>query len=214
MALSKQDLVSGLQEGMRVTSYVNGAVMTVGQMVEYIDKNLHEYNRATSKVTNSDLDLKELVAWCDWHLNSTIPNLIRDQAARNRFYSLIRDKRTGAVYAWRAGQRPIFYWVRSGDEVHFLASCGLAGAWDQVVDAEGNLVEFLHNELKRFATDTSQMEIIQPPPPPKTHTVVKGDTLGAIAKTYNVSIADLVSWNKLKSPDSIEIGQVLQVSPG
>ncbi|SFS09083.1 phosphate transport system substrate-binding protein [Dyella sp. OK004] len=45
----------------------------------------------------------------------------------------------------------------------------------------------------------------------KTHTVGKGDTLGAIAKKYSVSVSDLRSWNGLKN-DMVRIGQVLKVS--
>lgn len=45
----------------------------------------------------------------------------------------------------------------------------------------------------------------------KTHTVGKGDTLGAIAKKYSVSVSDLRSWNGLKN-DMVRLGQVLKVS--
>ena len=47
-----------------------------------------------------------------------------------------------------------------------------------------------------------------------TYTVVKGDTLTAIAKKYNTTVSKLVSLNDISNPDYIVIGQVLQVSGG
>ena len=42
------------------------------------------------------------------------------------------------------------------------------------------------------------------------HTVKKGETLGKIADKYDVTIADIKKWNKLKD-DTIEIGEKLIV---
>jgi LysM repeat protein len=43
------------------------------------------------------------------------------------------------------------------------------------------------------------------------YVVIKGDTLSAIADSFNVSVADLVSWNHLKDANTITVGEVLQV---
>ena len=43
------------------------------------------------------------------------------------------------------------------------------------------------------------------------YVVKKGDTLSAIAKTYNVSINKLTSWNNIKNPNLIYIGQKIRV---
>lgn len=43
-----------------------------------------------------------------------------------------------------------------------------------------------------------------------THTVVKGETLWAIAKKYAVSVDNIKKWNSLKS-DEVSIGQILKV---
>lgn len=46
-----------------------------------------------------------------------------------------------------------------------------------------------------------------------THTVVKGDTLSAIAKAWGVSTSDLASYNNITNPNNINIGQVIK-KPG
>lgn len=46
----------------------------------------------------------------------------------------------------------------------------------------------------------------------KTHTVVEGDTLGAIARKYGVSVKQLVEWNNLENPDALRLGQTLRVT--
>ena len=42
-----------------------------------------------------------------------------------------------------------------------------------------------------------------------THTVVSGDTLGQIAAKHKVALADLVTWNGIKDPNKISVGQVI-----
>jgi membrane-bound lytic murein transglycosylase D len=42
------------------------------------------------------------------------------------------------------------------------------------------------------------------------HVVMQGETLYAIAKEYNVSVMDLVSWNKLNLQEGIRPGQILK----
>lgn len=44
-----------------------------------------------------------------------------------------------------------------------------------------------------------------------TYTVVKGDTLAAIAKDFNISLKNLKKWNELTS-DTIKVGQKLKVT--
>jgi membrane-bound lytic murein transglycosylase D len=42
-----------------------------------------------------------------------------------------------------------------------------------------------------------------------TYVVRSGDTLSRIAKNFRVNVADLLGWNKLRSPNAIKIGQKL-----
>ncbi len=44
-----------------------------------------------------------------------------------------------------------------------------------------------------------------------TYTVKKGDTLSAIAKEHGVSVANLQSWNNIKDPNKITVGQKLKL---
>ncbi|WP_430742685.1 N-acetylmuramoyl-L-alanine amidase [Bacillus atrophaeus] len=44
-----------------------------------------------------------------------------------------------------------------------------------------------------------------------TYTVKKGDTLSGIAKAEGVSVANLQSWNNIKDPNKITVGQVLKL---
>ena len=48
----------------------------------------------------------------------------------------------------------------------------------------------------------------------KYHTVAQGETLGAIARKYNITTKQIIEWNKLSNPDALSIGQKLRVSAG
>jgi len=50
-----------------------------------------------------------------------------------------------------------------------------------------------------------------PPANPGTYTVQEGDTLGAIAERFGLTIADLVAANALTDPDLIYPGQQLTI---
>lgn len=49
---------------------------------------------------------------------------------------------------------------------------------------------------------------------PKTHTVVEGDNLWAIADRYRVSVDDLLAANALSNPNLLRPGDVLRLLPG
>ena len=49
-------------------------------------------------------------------------------------------------------------------------------------------------------------------PRPRLHTVVRGESLAAIAGKYDVTITELRQWNELGKDDTLEAGRVLEVS--
>ena len=49
------------------------------------------------------------------------------------------------------------------------------------------------------------------PPEPVQYTVQEGDTLGAIAQTYDISIEDLMAANGITDPNRLGLGQVLVI---
>jgi lipoprotein YgeR len=48
---------------------------------------------------------------------------------------------------------------------------------------------------------------------PGFYRVERGDTLSKIARSNRQSVQNIVRWNNLTNPDSIEVGQVLRVAP-
>jgi len=45
------------------------------------------------------------------------------------------------------------------------------------------------------------------------HTIRAGDTLYSLAKSYQVTVQNLMSWNNLASPNALKVGQQLMVNP-
>jgi peptidoglycan endopeptidase LytE len=50
--------------------------------------------------------------------------------------------------------------------------------------------------------------------PPVTYRVVRGDTLGRIARKFGVPVSAIVAANKIAEPDKIAEGQVLVIPTG
>ena len=51
-------------------------------------------------------------------------------------------------------------------------------------------------------------------PPPRTYVVASGDTLGAIASMFNVTVEDLAALNGIDNPNLISVGQELDIPNG
>ena len=52
------------------------------------------------------------------------------------------------------------------------------------------------------------------PPAPLEYTVQAGDTLGAIAQAYDISVEDLMAANSLTDPNVLHVGQTLAIPVG
>lgn len=50
-------------------------------------------------------------------------------------------------------------------------------------------------------------------PPNRTHIVQPGETLGAIARLYELDLDQLVQWNDLANPNALFVGQVIVLAP-
>ncbi|MCY8952018.1 peptidoglycan-binding protein [Bacillus atrophaeus] len=75
------------------------------------------------------------------------------------------------------------------------------GRWDEVKAAIEKELKALGGKTSSSSGSSSEL----------TYTVKKGDTLSGIAKAQGVSIANLQSWNGIKDPNKIKIGQVLKL---
>ncbi|MDL5143084.1 N-acetylmuramoyl-L-alanine amidase [Bacillus atrophaeus] len=75
------------------------------------------------------------------------------------------------------------------------------GRWDEVKAA-------IEKELKALGGKTSSSSGSSSG---STYTVKKGDTLSGIAKAQGVSVANLQSWNGIKDPNKIKVGQKLKL---
>ncbi|HZZ02085.1 peptidoglycan DD-metalloendopeptidase family protein [Paraburkholderia sp.] len=70
--------------------------------------------------------------------------------------------------------------------------------------------------MKRFAC-ASLLAVLaacgSAPVGPGFYRVERGDTLSKIARSNRQSVQSIVRWNNLTNPDSLEVGQVLRVTP-
>jgi hypothetical protein len=122
---------------------------------------------------------------------------------QGRKFTLISASQTGAVYACAPG---VFYHVSDPGQ---LSDGQVAGVYStQIVQGDQRFCDAVRWLCLRPSSD------LVPIPPPKTCTVAAGDTLSRIAAALGVTIQQLVTWNSLKSPDEISVGQVLKVSGG
>lgn len=82
--------------------------------------------------------------------------------------------------------------------------------------------QYLDNEKQIMAKDTVYMaEYLKPSNIDKTrrefnltsvtHRVRSGENLGIIARKYGVTVKQIINWNKLRNPNSLRVGQRLEI---
>jgi peptidoglycan endopeptidase LytE len=112
--------------------------------------------------------------------------------------------------AYAAGASASTYTVQSGDTLTAIASKYHTSVTDlkKLNNLESDLIR-ISQTLQ--VPDGGAAPSVQTPS--STYTVVKGDTLSAIARSHNISLAELRQWNNL-SGDLIIPGQQLTVANG
>jgi LysM repeat protein len=62
---------------------------------------------------------------------------------------------------------------------------------------------------KETLEPTPEVQPVESPMAEMTYTVQTGDTLGAIAVKFNITVAEITAVNEIADPDALEVGQVL-----
>ncbi len=133
-------------------------------------------------------------------------------------------------------------WTRTPDQpaAHAPTALSLDAIWEQAMNASekaNQQVEQLRAEItklqQQLAEQKEQIDKLQgvagrlqsleqgrgaPPPaatvqPVRLYTVKAGDTLQSIARQNQISLQNLLAWNKLKVNEAIKVGQRLRLSP-
>ena len=121
------------------------------------------------------------------------------------------------------GKRRVTYGVASGDSLwsiaqRFAVTPEEVRAWNQLPRGRGGLKVGQQLVIWPGATaavmaSPSPSRSPSPPAKPKAghHTIRAGDTLGALARRYGVTVAQLRKWNRLKEGGTLKLGQSLLV---
>jgi len=123
--------------------------------------------------------------------------------------ALARDKATDVVEPKPVTPAPpvddnwVTYTVRKGDTLSKIAMKYDGISWMDIAEFNGlsnpNLIK-VGQKLK------IPVKVIQPSP----YKVVRGDTLGSIAKKYGYTVDELAKHNGIKNPNLIRVGQIIR----
>lgn len=114
---------------------------------------------------------------------------------------------SGAMVANTGDAEAATYTVKKGDTLSAIAVEHKTTV--KAIKGENNLESDLLFTGQELNIDELKVEAKESP---KTHTVKAGETVAKIAEEYEVTVADIVAWNDLKSADLILVGEVLNVS--
>ena len=65
----------------------------------------------------------------------------------------------------------------------------------------------------RLSIPSGGGDVVTPQAPKTTYKVRNGDTLSEIAERFNVTVRQLMTWNRLRTSSSLRAGQRLVVYP-
>lgn len=114
---------------------------------------------------------------------------------------------SGAIVANEGNAEAATYKVKSGDTLSAIAV--EYNTTVKEIKKENKLDSDLIFTGQELKIDDLKVETKEET---KTHKVKSGDTVAKLAEKYEVTVANIVAWNELKSADLIMVGQVLNVS--
>jgi len=123
---------------------------------------------------------------------TVLPGLVRRRAAEKELF-LSGTSSTEGVYVVKSGDTLSAIALKFGVTVADLM------AWNSITDA--NKIQVGQVLIVKKPAGTTQI----------TYTVISGDTLSGIALKYDVTVAQLMSWNSITDPNKIFVGQKLTI---
>ncbi|MCS7070853.1 MAG: LysM peptidoglycan-binding domain-containing protein, partial [Anaerolinea sp.] len=103
----------------------------------------------------------------------------------------------------------IIHVVQRGDTLYQIAR-QYGVAIDEIARANGIASPGNIRTGQRLIIPRTSETAIQPA---QVHTVQPGETLGAIARLYGVSLEQLTAWNGLTDPNTLFVGQTIRLAP-
>jgi LysM repeat protein len=161
-----------------------------------------------------DYHLSKLMAACTPEQAKFIRDLPLWKAGANNAYI-----HTSSAPAFRGdlhGWPVVTFWQWTDLPLDRDVFYGDASTWAKLA-VPGGAVAAVHESQPTSSRSDARPALPTPAPAPApashstSYTVHSGDTLSAIASRYHVTVAQLVSWNKLSNPNLIYPGQVLHI---
>lgn len=94
-------------------------------------------------------------------------------------------------------------WMRLNGENVLIEVCFISNESDMIKYQKNK--DTLANNIAKILFEYAQENTTS------TYIIQKGDTLTKIAKTFNITVANIITLNKLTSANNIKVGQVLKI---